>query len=125
MNKSSTLWEGCVKPLCDLFLWPDPEIVTVFLKALENILMVGKTEKNMGTTNGEVNQYAQFVEEADGFGKIENLQIHDSNEISEKAVEILKTYSMQGMRFKDEEEDAQGSEVITDGKVYNIYLLLF
>ncbi|XP_052297220.1 importin subunit alpha-1a-like [Citrus sinensis] len=104
--------EGCVKPLCDLLLCSDPEIVTVCLIGLENILKVGEAERNMGTTIGDVNQYAQFVEEAGGLEKIENLQSHDNNEIHEKSVKIFKTYwcgrvvglslvyRMQGMRRK-------------------------
>lgn len=51
----------------------------------------------MGNT-GDVNYYAQLVEEAEGLEKIENLQSHDNNEIYEKAVKILET-------FRLEEED--------------------
>ncbi|XP_024036257.1 importin subunit alpha-2-like [Citrus clementina] len=83
--------EGCIKPLCDLFVCPDPRIVTVCLEGLENILKVGEAEKNMGTATADVNQYAQLVEEAEGLEKIENLQSHDNNEIYEKAVKILET----------------------------------
>ncbi|KDO38849.1 hypothetical protein CISIN_1g037562mg [Citrus sinensis] len=84
--------EGCVKPLCDLLLCADPKIVTVCLEGLENILKVGVAEMNTGTAVGDFNQYAQLVEEAEGLEKIENLQSHDDNGISEKAVEILETY---------------------------------
>lgn len=89
--------QGCIKPLCDLFVCPDPRIVTVCLEGLENILKVGEAEKNMGT--GDVNCYAQLVEEAEGLEKIENLQSHDNNEIYEKAVKILETY------WLEEEDD--------------------
>ncbi|CAH1426340.1 unnamed protein product [Lactuca virosa] len=40
--------EGCIKPLCDLLICPDPRIVTVCLEGLENILKVGEAEKNLG-----------------------------------------------------------------------------
>ena len=84
--------EGCVKPLCDLLLCADPKIVTVCLEGLENILKVGKAEKDTDIDNGDLNQYAQLVEEAEGLEKIENLQSHDNYEIHEKSVKILETY---------------------------------
>ncbi|XP_051141633.1 importin subunit alpha-like [Andrographis paniculata] len=91
--------EGCIKPLCDLLLCPDPRIVIVCLEGLENILKVGEAEKNQGHT-GDVNIYAQMIDDAEGLEKIENLQSHDNNEIYEKAVKILETYWL-------EEEDEQ------------------
>ncbi|OWM88080.1 importin subunit alpha-2 [Punica granatum] len=83
--------QGCIKPLCDLLICPDPRIVTVCLEGLENILKVGEAEKAKGTT-GDVNIYAQMIDDAEGLEKIENLQSHDNNEIYEKAVKILETY---------------------------------
>ncbi|KAL3652910.1 hypothetical protein CASFOL_002591 [Castilleja foliolosa] len=91
--------EGCIKPLCDLLVCPDPRIVTVCLEGLENILKVGEAEKNQGTT-GEVNVFAQMIDDAEGLEKIENLQSHDNNEIYEKAVKILEMYWL-------EEDDEQ------------------
>ncbi|XP_059625621.1 importin subunit alpha [Cornus florida] len=91
--------QGCIKPLCDLLVCPDPRIVTVCLEGLENILKVGEVEKNIGNT-GDVNLYAQLIDEAEGLEKIENLQSHDNNEIYEKAVKILETYWL-------EEDDEQ------------------
>lgn len=90
--------QGCIKPLCDLLVCPDPRIVTVCLEGLENILKVGESEKNLGNT-GDVNVYAQLIDDAEGLEKIENLQSHDNNEIYEKAVKILETYWL-------EEEDS-------------------
>ncbi|XP_071693359.1 importin subunit alpha-2-like [Rutidosis leptorrhynchoides] len=90
--------QGCIKPLCDLLTSPDLQIVTVCLEGLENILEVGKDEKNLGNS-GDVNYYAQYIEDAEGLEKIENLQSHDNNEIYEKAVSILETY------WLDEEDD--------------------
>lgn len=95
--------QGCIKPFCDLLVCPDPRIVTVSLEGLENILKVGEVEKNLGNT-GEVNFYAQLIDDAEGLEKIENLQSHDNNEIYEKAVKILETY------WLEEEE-----EVVEDG----------
>ncbi|KAJ3669473.1 hypothetical protein LUZ60_011423 [Juncus effusus] len=91
--------EGCIKPLCDLLVCPDPRIVTVCLEGLENILKIGEAFKNMGLT-GDVNQYAQLIDDAEGLEKIEHLQSHDNTEIYEKAVKILETYWLE-----DEEED--------------------
>lgn len=97
--------KGCVKPLCDLLKCPDPEIVTVCLEGLDNILAVGEADKAMGKHNGN-NIYAQLIDDCDGLDKIENLQTHDNNEIYEKAVKILTRYW-----FDDEEEE----EILTDG----------
>ncbi|KAF8038861.1 hypothetical protein BT93_B1421 [Corymbia citriodora subsp. variegata] len=83
--------QGCVKPLCDLLICPDPRIVTVCLEGLENILKIGEAEKNLGNS-GDVNVYAQMVEDVEGLEKIESLQSHDNNEIYEKAVKILEAY---------------------------------
>ncbi|KAK9215285.1 hypothetical protein WN944_007289 [Citrus x changshan-huyou] len=84
--------EGCIKTLCDLLLCANPKIVTVCLEGLENILKVREAENDTDIDIGDVNQYAQLVEEAEGLEKIENLQSHDNNEIREKAVKILETY---------------------------------
>ncbi|CDP17235.1 unnamed protein product [Coffea canephora] len=83
--------QACIKPLCDLLVCPDPRIVSVCLEGLENILKVGEAEKNLGIT-GDVNLYAQMIDDAEGLEKIENLQSHDNNDIYEKAVKILETY---------------------------------
>jgi hypothetical protein len=86
--------QGCIKPLCDLLICPDPRIVTVCLDGLENILKVGEAEKNLGST-GNANLYTQMIEDVEGLEKIENLQSHDNNEIYEKAVKILETYCVE------------------------------
>ncbi|CAH8273444.1 unnamed protein product [Arabidopsis lyrata] len=83
--------QGCIKPICDLLTCPDLKVITVCLEALENILVVGEAEKNLGHT-GDDNLYAQMIDEADGLEKIENLQSHDNIDIYEKAVKILETF---------------------------------
>ncbi|KAL7112567.1 hypothetical protein ACP275_04G010200 [Erythranthe tilingii] len=95
--------EGCIKPLCDLLVCPDPRIVTVSLEGLENILKVGEADKSQGNT-GDVNVFAQMIDDAEGLEKIENLQSHDNNEIYEKAVKILETYWLE----EDDGELASG-----------------
>ena len=101
--------QGCIKPLCDLLVCPDPRIVTVCLEGLENILKVGEAEKSLGSTGG-MNVFAQMIEEADGLEKIENLQSHDNNEIYEKAVKILETYWVE-----DDEEALPSADVPQNG----------
>lgn len=101
--------QGCIKPLCDLLVCPDPRIVTVCLEGLENILKVGEADKEMGMNNG-INVYAQMIDECDGLDKIENLQTHDNNEIYEKAVKILERY------WAEEEEEEQ---LIQEGGIGN------
>lgn len=94
--------QGCIKPLCDLLICPDPRIVTVCLEGLENLLKVGETDKEMGM-NGGVNIYAQMIDECEGLDKIENLQTHDNNDIYEKAVKVLEKYWAE----EEEEQNAQ------------------
>jgi hypothetical protein len=95
--------EGCIKPLCDLLVCPDPRIVTVCLEGLENILKVGEHDKTMGGATADGNLFAQMIDEAEGLEKIENLQSHDNNEIYEKAVKLLEAYWM------EEEDDAMAT----------------
>jgi len=83
--------QGCIKPLCDLLVCPDSRIVAVCLEVLENFLKVGEAEKNFGNT-GDVNLYAQMIDNNEGLEKIEHLRSHDNSEIYEKAVNILETY---------------------------------
>ncbi|MFS7909247.1 putative importin-alpha, importin-beta-binding domain, armadillo-like helical [Helianthus anomalus] len=91
--------QGCIKPMCDLLVCPDPRIVTVSLEGLENILKVGEVETR------DVNLYTQLIDDADGLEKIESLQSHDNNEIYQKAVKILETYWLD----EDEEHAADGA----------------
>eukprot|EP00898_Chlorokybus_atmophyticus_P004637 jgi/Chlat1/5174/Chrsp33S05153 len=83
--------QACIKPLCDLLTCSDARIVTVALEGLENILKVGEHDKEQGMTGG-INLYAQWVDEAEGLEKIEQLQNHSNNDIYEKAVKILEVY---------------------------------
>ncbi|KAG0481007.1 hypothetical protein HPP92_011575 [Vanilla planifolia] len=101
--------QGCIKPLCDLLVCPDPRIVTICLEGLENILKVGEADKNLGTTGG-VNLFAQMIDEVEGLDKIENLQTHDNTEIYEKAVKLLETYWLE-----DEEEPMATGEAPQSG----------
>ncbi|GAV73371.1 Arm domain-containing protein/IBB domain-containing protein [Cephalotus follicularis] len=100
--------QGCIKPLCDLLICPDPRIVTVCLEGLENILKAGEADKEMGMNDG-INLYAQMIDECEGLDKIENLQTHDNNEIYEKAVKILERY------WAEDDEEEQNLPDGSDG----------
>jgi len=89
--------QGCIKPLCDLLTASDARVITVALEGLENILKVGEQDAKHG--NSARNQYADYIEEAEGLDKIEQLQVHQNIDIYEKAVKLLETY------FAAEEDD--------------------
>ena len=91
--------QGCIRPLCDLLTVNDPKIVTIALEGLENILKVGEDEAKATNTQ---NQMAVYVSEAEGLGKIEDLQTHTSTDIYEKVIKILETY----FGIEEEEEMA-------------------
>lgn len=97
--------QGCIEPLCNLLICPDPRIVTVCLEGLENILKVGEVEKESGKTNG-VNIYAQMIDDCGGLDKIESLQGHDNNEIYEKSINLLEVYWIE-----DDEDDQNLQDV--------------
>lgn len=100
--------QGCIKPLCDLLKCSDARIISVALEGLENILKVGKAEANMVAELNGINQFAQFVAEADGLDKLEELESHRNNEIYEKALHIVQEYF-------DGEDGDQDIAPATDG----------
>ena len=79
------------------------------LEGLENILKVGEADKNQGNS-GDVNVFAQMIDDAEGLEKIENLQSHDNNEIYEKAVKILETYWLE-----EDDEQLVSGDAAQDG----------
>ena len=66
--------------------------VTVALEGLENILKVGETEASGNNHPDAPNEFAQYIDEAEGLDKIEALQIHPQEEIYMKAVKLVETY---------------------------------
>lgn len=84
--------------------------MTVCLEGLENILKVGESEKNQGNS-GDVNVFAQMIDDAEGLEKIEYLQSHDNNEIYEKAVKILETYWLE----EDDEQQVSDDDAPPQG----------
>ena len=90
--------QGCIKPMCDLLSCSDARIVTVALEGLENILKVGACDRD--DSGASDNLYAQYIDEAEGLEKIEQLQNHANNDIYDKAVRIMETY----FGLEDEED---------------------
>eukprot|EP00947_MAST-08B_sp_MAST-8B-sp1_P000268 g268.t1 len=82
--------QGCICPLCDLLTSQDAKIVMLALEGLKNILKAGYME--MKQTNSQANAHANFIDEAKGLDKIQNLQKHENADISDKAAMILETY---------------------------------
>ncbi|RDX71504.1 Importin subunit alpha-4, partial [Mucuna pruriens] len=84
--------EGCIKPLCDMLSCPDPQVVSICLEGLTNILEVGKEVDNQMEVQGRVNIFAQIVDECGGSDKIANLLNHENTNIYHRAVRILETF---------------------------------
>jgi importin subunit alpha-1 len=66
----------------------DVRIIKVILEGIENILKIGEQSK----ASYRNNPYISIIEQADGLGKIENLQQHPNDEIYENAIKILERY---------------------------------
>ncbi len=66
--------QRCMRPLCDLLETSDIKILSVALQGLERILKVGEQDAKVAGTG--VNVMVDFVDEAEGLAKIENLQQH-------------------------------------------------
>ncbi|KAH8743334.1 armadillo-type protein [Diaporthe sp. PMI_573] len=85
--------QGCIKPLCDLLGCPDNETIQIALHGLENILKVGKADKQAaGDTPDASNRYALFISECGGIKKIQKCQINANEEICIKAYNIIEKY---------------------------------
>jgi HEAT repeat protein len=84
---------GCIAPITELLEVEDAKIVMVALDAIDAILKHGG--------EGENNEYATLVDEAEGLDKIEALQEHENIDIYEKAVQLIEKY------FGEEEEECE------------------
>ena len=73
---------------CVIFFFAQTQELLVCLEGLENILKVGETDKNLGSSS-DGNVYAQMIDEVEDLEKIKNLQSHDNSEIYEKAIRVL------------------------------------
>uniref|UniRef100_A0AAV1T9B0 Importin subunit alpha n=1 Tax=Peronospora matthiolae TaxID=2874970 RepID=A0AAV1T9B0_9STRA len=81
--------QGCIPPLVKLLGVQDPRVVNVSLDALENILRAGEADMSLADTE---NRMARYIEEADGIELIQNLQLHQEEDIYEKSVRIIRDY---------------------------------
>lgn len=86
---------GIIQPLCDILYCQDVKIIQVALDALENILKVGEFLKSQAGYN----PFISAIEEARGIDKLNELQVHESPEVFQKAFSLLETY------FKEDEMD--------------------
>ncbi|CAM9855081.1 unnamed protein product [Ectocarpus fasciculatus] len=108
--------EGCIPPLSDLLEVHDAKIVTVALEGLENILKTGDTEAK--AQGQEINQMATYIMECGGMERIEQLQMHDNNNIYNKALKLLERY----FGVEDEEDngiaplEAEGAQQFAFGQ---------
>eukprot|EP01024_Parvocaulis_polyphysoides_P068105 TRINITY_DN8252_c0_g4_i2.p1 TRINITY_DN8252_c0_g4~~TRINITY_DN8252_c0_g4_i2.p1 ORF type:complete len:601 (-),score=72.78 TRINITY_DN8252_c0_g4_i2:293-1936(-) len=102
--------QGCIKPFCDLLNCHDSRIISVALEGLKNILATGEYRRKQGGPDAR-NPFVQLVEDADGISKIEDLQNHESEDIYDKAVNVLDTF------FEAVEEDMADTVAVpgTDG----------
>merc|ERR1712066_1172184 len=82
----------------------DAKIISVALEAIENILKMGKQKQQEQALAD--NPFAMLVEQADGLGKIEQLQEDPNEDVYQKAMKILENY------FPLEEDDA---DIADDG----------
>ncbi|KAJ6240798.1 importin subunit alpha-4 [Anaeramoeba flamelloides] len=92
---------GILYPLCTVLEFKDEYILNVTLSALYTILKHGNQAKLMKENKGflAANQYAVYIERAEGKTKIEKLINHKNRTISEYSENILKKF------FKEEIED--------------------
>lgn len=89
--------QGCIPPLVQLLACNDARITLVALESLENILRLGEKEPDAEGNN----PYAIEIDLCDGVEKIEELQLHENNDIYQCAMNILR-------RFFQGEEEAAG-----------------
>eukprot|EP01135_Chromosphaera_perkinsii_P011974 Nk52_evm1s2554 gene=Nk52_evmTU1s2554 len=81
--------QGCIRPLIDMLEAHDTKLLHAILDAITKILKYGES---VALKSGVENKYADFVEEAGGVDKLENLQAHENVEIYEAAFKILTSF---------------------------------
>lgn len=109
------VFQDVIPHLCNLFQCPDPKMVLVAMEGIENILRVGAKKGPNSTIEGK--SFTDLVEECNGLDQLEELQMHENEDIYEKTVRIIKMY------FDCEEEEdmniapqvAQGQNQFTFG----------
>jgi importin subunit alpha-6/7 len=84
---------GCLRPLSQLLSGMDTCIVLVALEGIQNVLVAGQRLGASGDAVAEErNLYAYELESAGGLDELEALQNHSSQEVCNKAVDILTTF---------------------------------
>ncbi len=82
--------QGCIPPLCDLFVSVDHNIIKMALEGVENLLRAGRLlEARQNLTR---NPCAAAVEACSGLVKLKHLQDHESNEVYGRSNKILREY---------------------------------
>lgn len=89
--------QGCIKPLVDILQIPDAKVMIVALDALTCILKVGVTRDGR-------NPCADWIDEAGGVERIEQLQNHENEEIYKKSLYIIEQY------FSEEDDEDAGAQ---------------
>jgi len=85
---------GVIRPMCNLLVAKDAQVVQVILDGLHNILKAAEDE---------VTTICTYIEECGGLDKIEALQNHENEEIYKLVLEIIETYF--GTSDDDEQAD--------------------
>ena len=94
---------------CDMCIgWPQ-----VALEGLKNILTAGERLKDMPGSSNQ-NQYGLLLEEAGGLDLLENLQNHTTEDIANKAVDILQSFFEAATDDND-----QGMPAVGNAGMYN------
>ena len=96
---------GAIRPLCDLLEVGEVRILVVALDALEAVLR---------SAGASAPAFIQFIDEAHGVERIENLQEHESGDVYERCVKLIDTY-FGGEDADDDDAENLAPETSADG----------
>lgn len=99
---------GCIPPLCSLLTVNDSKVITVALEGLENILKCAQTQ-------GVLDNIVNLITECGGLNNIEELQVHENEQIYRRSIKVLETY----FGIEDEESNDIAPEVVNGGYSFN------
>lgn len=74
---------GAIEGICSVLGFNDKQVILFALDGLDAILKMGQ---KLGK------DYVSFVDECDGTAKLEQLQFHESDEVYEKAKQMINDY---------------------------------
>ncbi|GJY88470.1 importin subunit alpha-2-like protein [Tanacetum coccineum] len=94
--------QECIKPLCDLLVSTDPDILLWTLEVLENMLNVGEVQRVVAEDD---NYYAELMFDSDVIERFYALLKHNDDDIFLKAITIYQTYVDD---VEDSEEAVEG-----------------